>query len=63
MKTILKSKCIIVLILVSPALRSNYFFNKTIKWIVVVISILLYGLYWLDNNFYSIPHRITICRC
>lgn len=43
-----------------PIERLNRFFNKTIKWIVVLISTLLYGLYWLDNNFYSIPHRISI---
>jgi cell division protein FtsW (lipid II flippase) len=43
-----------------PVEKINRFFSKTVKWGVAAISLLLYGLYWLDNNFYSIPHRISI---
>lgn len=43
-----------------PIEKFNQFFNKTLKWGVAVILLLFYGLYWLCNNFYSIPHRISL---
>lgn len=43
-----------------PFEKLNPYFNKPLKLIITFVSLLIYGLYWLDNNFYAMPHKISL---
>lgn len=43
-----------------PFEKLNSYFSKPDKWIITVVSLLFYGLYWLDNNLYAMPHKISV---
>ncbi len=43
-----------------PVEKFNPYFNKSLKWIITVVPLVFYMLYWLDNNLYAIPQRISI---
>jgi Bacterial cell division membrane protein len=43
-----------------PLEKLDRIFSKPIRQIITVTALLLYGLYWIGNNFYTLPYRISI---